>query len=189
MRVGRRTIGAHGGVISPADDTGGQDVRADLLCQGRSAAPGSCRRCLHRVIHGVAFRLQRCSCRSARERIRRASERQRRHEADCIIRQSVWRPFRVVRASGRRRTLSGRRRPGRTAAADSLAGCSCAILASSSGEEPMVHIQDSVLSFSTRPLHRGAWVSVRRYRQPGLPVPDRRYLQPRDDGSNRPVVW
>jgi len=140
LRVGRRTIGAHGGVISPADDTGGQDVRADLLCQGRSAAPGSCRRCLHRVIHGVAFRLQRCSCRSARERIRRASERQRRHEADCIIRQSVWRPFRVVRASGRRRTLSGRRRPGRTAAADSLAGCSCAILASSSGEGPMIRI-------------------------------------------------
>jgi len=32
----------------------------------------------------------------------------------------------------------GRRRPGRTAAADSLAGCSCAILASSSGEGPMV---------------------------------------------------
>jgi len=28
----------HGGVISPADGTGGQDVRADLLCQGRSAA-------------------------------------------------------------------------------------------------------------------------------------------------------
>jgi hypothetical protein len=46
-----------------------------------------------------------------------------------------------VRMTGnhtRSRSSSAMSGPGRTAAADSLAGCSCAILASSSGEGPMV---------------------------------------------------